>query len=56
VIARRSGYSQAAGQHGTIEFDTPLGGLISAVGIRATPTETITAARAMANSISSRPS
>jgi hypothetical protein len=35
-------YSVTAGKRGTVEFDTPAGGLIDAVGIRATPTGAFT--------------
>ena len=35
-------YSIAAGKHGTVEFVTPAGGRISVIGIRATPTGTLT--------------
>jgi hypothetical protein len=42
------GYSQAAGERGTIEFDTPAGGQISVLGIRATAAGIITTIPALA--------
>jgi hypothetical protein len=42
------GYAQTAGERGTIEFDTPSGGQISVLGIRATTAGTITTIPALA--------
>jgi hypothetical protein len=35
-------YAATAGKRGTVEFDTPSGGAISALGLRATPNATLT--------------
>ncbi len=35
-------YANTAGRRGTVEFDTPSGGKISALGLRATPDSTLT--------------
>lgn len=37
-----NGYAATAGKRGTAEFDTPSGGQISALGLRATPNSTLT--------------
>ena len=42
-------YPAAAGQRGTVEFDTPAGGQISVLGVRTTPPGTLTSVPALAN-------
>ena len=42
-------FPATAGQRGTIEFDTPAGGQISALGVRTTPPGTLTSIPALAN-------
>jgi hypothetical protein len=37
-----SSYASVAGKRGTVEFDTPAGGQISVLGLRATPTGAVT--------------
>jgi len=42
-------FPSAAGQRGTVEFDTPAGGQISVLGVRTTPPGTVTSVPAFAN-------
>jgi hypothetical protein len=41
-FVQTSSYAFAVGERGTVEFDTPAGGQISALGLRATPTGAVT--------------